>query len=327
MDSPFPNPESPLAIALGAPRWRRMEQDAERIARQPGPVLITGETGTGKSTLAKWIHDHSHLSDRSVVRWGCGEFDVNTVNAALFGHSDQAYTGAREARAGVFDEADGGTLILDDIDYLPMPVQSKLLRVLDDGGYRRLGEPTKLRSSDVRLIITTNKSLPQLISDNRFLPDFYYRLRRWRIHLPALRENKAGIRKLCSHYFQQIDQRENGTRSGWHFDENALNLLCEFPWKGNLRELRDAIENISLLVDGDKHPVSAESVGQVLSNHVFSDQKEALFGKNVSRDDQIRRVLNWVRNIKLTAELVGCSRNTVYKVVRNDGLVGVIDGE
>ncbi|WP_459863355.1 sigma 54-interacting transcriptional regulator, partial [Endothiovibrio diazotrophicus] len=218
----------------------------------------------------------------------------------------------------ILDEANGGTLILDDIDYLPKEVQSKLLRALDDGTYYRMGEPTKLRQANFRLIATTTKSLPAMIERDLFLPKLYSRLCRWRIYLPPIRENRKGIKKLSTHFLAEISLRDSPESPAKTFDEDALSLLAECLWKGNLRELCDAIENIALHNSSNDGPINAEETASVLVNHVFNHHEGSPFGHGIDRDALIMRILNVVSNVILTAKLTGCSRTTVYNVAKGN---------
>ncbi|PWC40186.1 hypothetical protein TSO221_25785 [Azospirillum sp. TSO22-1] len=301
---------------------RRVLHDARVIATRPGPVLITGESGTGKTRLCEEIHAASPRCAGPFRRRGCGEFDLGTLEATLFGHSRDAYTSSQTDQPGVLLEANGGTLVLDDVDCLPARAQAGLLRFLDDGGFYRLGEPAKLCKSDVRIIVTTNADLEALVNVGKFRRDLWYRLRRWRLHVPPLRARRDDVRELAHLFLQEFhDTTRVIARTAPRFDDEAFELLQLLSWPGNIRELRDAVENIALFGTAKDGVYGLSTVARVLFN---SDNGPALGlpdGGAAAPDDahvlQILRTTQW--NISMASRILGRSRTTLYKIIKERG--------
>ncbi|MBP2314312.1 DNA-binding NtrC family response regulator [Azospirillum soli] len=290
------------------------------IAAQDGPILITGETGTGKSVLARHLRSLSKRKDKPLIVRGCGEFDVGTVEAQLFGHSRDAYTGASTEQDGVFQQANGGTLVLDDVDYLPKPMQTRLLRFLDDGTFHRLGESDRPRRANVRLIVTSNKDLQALSATGQFLPDLFFRLSHWRIMLSPLRSQPEAVRTLANRLLARFDQA-NGEPPRT-FSQDALDLLACMAWPGNVRELKATVENIALEVMGTRRTViGLDGAAAILLDPHSGRQIGGLpLLPDLSEDERMFRLLvvtGW--NISLSASLLGVSRNTIYDRVRTRG--------
>lgn len=307
--------ERAYRLLFGERDFRRFSDSCQRIALQKKSVLISGESGTGKSILAERLHPLSPRARGPMVRWGCGDFDANTINSTLFGHIRGAFTGAEDTRDGVLKECDKGTLILDDIDYLPLASQVKLLRFLDDGHFFRLGDTATPQVSDVRLIFTCNKDLSSLVRQGKFLSDLFYRFGRLGIRMPSLRQRPQAIRVLAADTLSRFDGEQHGGRpQGWYFGEPALDLLASFTWKGNIRELGDAVEATAILCRGNRRPISVlNCVDVLLGDGGTAFERESLcLHAAQSRDEQICRVLQITKgNANLTARILGCSRNTV----------------
>nr|VFJ45829.1 MAG: Sigma-54 interaction domain-containing protein [Candidatus Kentron sp. DK] len=308
---------------LGPRRYPAFLSRVETIARQQGPVLITGESGSGKSTIAELLHRKSDRAPGPLSRWGCGEFQPEFADAALFGHTAQAFTGAKSELRGLLASAHGGTVILDDIDYLPLPVQGKLLRFLDSGSFRQLGRVDREEASDVRIIATTNKDLAALVREGRFLPDLLFRIRRWWLHLPPLRDSGEGVGHLAQHLLANIDRRAHDIgEAGWHFDEDALTVFSLMHLPGNFREIEDLVEVVAAFAEGDRLPITAEQLVDAITNNVYGGREVIGITRDMNRDDAIERFLKLTgRRAHLTAKIVGCAPNTVYKVGRERGLL------
>ncbi len=198
------------------------------------PILITGESGTGKEIVAHCIHELSHRSEKKLIAVNCASFSPGIVESELFGHVQGAFTGATKTKYGFFEAADGGTLFLDEIGDLPLDLQSKLLRILDKGEFTRIGDTQNL-SVNVRIISATNHDLKQMVDEQRFRKDLYYRLRGIQIKLPALRERREDVPLLARHF---LGEKGPAVSSG------AMNLLQDFAWPGNVRELKMVIESM-----------------------------------------------------------------------------------
>jgi two-component system response regulator AtoC len=220
---------------------------ASRVARHNTTVLVTGESGTGKEVLARAIHRMSPRAERSFVAINCAAIPEHLLESELFGHTKGSFTGATADRAGLFELAHEGTLLLDEVGDLPLELQAKLLRVLEEGEVRRVGgrEPRKV---DVRVLAATAKPLEQEVDRGGFRADLFYRLNVVRLHLPPLRERPEDIPALLAHFARQAAQRLGHPVS---VTPAALAALTHYPWPGNVRELRNAVERAAVL-GGDR---------------------------------------------------------------------------
>jgi two-component system response regulator AtoC len=216
---------------------------AARVARHNTTVLVTGESGTGKEVLARAIHRMSPRAERSFVAINCAAIPEHLLESELFGHAKGSFTGATADRAGLFELAHEGTLLLDEVGDLPIELQAKLLRVLEEGEVRRVGgrEPRKV---DVRVLAATAKPLEQAVQDGEFRADLFYRLNVVRLHLPPLRERPEDIPALLTHFARQSATRLGHTVS---VTPSALAALTHHEWPGNVRELRNAVERAAVL--------------------------------------------------------------------------------
>ncbi len=220
---------------------------ATKVAQHPSTVLITGESGTGKELIARLIHAASPRAGRPFVPINCGAIPENLLESELFGHAKGAFTGAHADRAGLFEEADGGTLFLDEIGELPSQLQVKLLRALQEGEIRRVGD-SSARRVDVRIIAATARDLEQEVREGNFRSDLYYRINVVRIHLPPLRQRSEDIPPLIR-YFREHFSKQLGIKvSG--FEPSAMKLLLGHPWYGNVRQLENVIERAMVLAEG-----------------------------------------------------------------------------
>jgi two-component system NtrC family response regulator len=226
-------------------------QEVFAMARKVAPcdvnVLITGETGTGKSILGRALHRLSPRAGAAFVAFSCANLPEPLVEDELFGHEKGAFTGALNLRRGRFEAADGGTLFLDEIGDLPLGLQAKLLRVLHDRTFERLGSNTS-QTVDVRLICATHRNLDQMVEKGEFREDLYYRLNVIQLHLPPLRERSGGIVLLAHHLLQQVS-REFGKRVT-RFSPLAIEAMDEHAWPGNVRELENVIRRAVVLAEG-----------------------------------------------------------------------------
>jgi two-component system response regulator AtoC len=220
---------------------------AEKVARHPSTVLVTGESGTGKELVARYIHRASPRAEAAFVAVNCGAIPEALLESELFGHAKGSFTGASSDREGLFAEADGGTLFLDELGELPMSLQVKLLRVLQEGEVRRVGDNVT-RTIDVRLVAATARDLEADVAEGKFRADLYYRVNVVRIHLPALRERTEDVLELVRHFIARFNARlglkVEGATAG------AMRALMDYPWPGNVRELENVIERAMVLADG-----------------------------------------------------------------------------
>ena len=213
---------------------------ADRDAR----VLITGETGTGKEIVARLIHEASPRRDAPFFAVNCANFNSNLLDSRLFGHEKGAFTGAHRRRIGVFEEAEGGTLLLDEVAEIPIELQAKLLRVLQEGTLTRLGGAREIRV-DVRVIAATNRDLPTETRDGRFREDLFYRLNVLAVHIPPLREHPEDVVDLANDMLYRFTRARG--KSPWRLDDAQTRMLLAHPWPGNVRELENVIERAVVL--------------------------------------------------------------------------------
>jgi two-component system, NtrC family, response regulator AtoC len=220
---------------------------AGKVARHPSTVLITGESGTGKELIARHVHANSPRAEQALVAVNCGAIPENLLESELFGHAKGAFTGAASEKVGLFEEADGGTLFLDEIGELPPTLQVKLLRALQEGEIRRVGDNTD-RPIDVRVVTATARDLEAEVAAGKFRADLYYRINVVRLHLPPLRDRREDIPELVRHFVKLYARR-----LGLSVDSvspAAMRLLIEYSWPGNVRELENVIERALVLADG-----------------------------------------------------------------------------
>lgn len=240
-------------IVSRAPAMRRALEVAAKVARHPSPVLITGESGTGKELVARLIHAESDRASRAFIPVNCGAIPESLLESELFGHVKGSFTGADRDKAGLFEAAAGGTILLDEIGEMPLALQVKLLRVLQDGKVRRLGD-TRESPIDVRVVASTNKDLDEEIREKRFRRDLYYRIAVVPIHLVPLRQRRDEIPLLVNHFTETFSTKLRVDVRG--VDKEAMRLLLEYPWPGNVRELENTIERAFVLTEGDSITVN-----------------------------------------------------------------------
>ena len=244
---------SPAGIVGHTAGLRQAIDIARKVARHPSTVLVTGESGTGKELIAQLIHDSGPRASRAFVAVNCGAIPEQLLESELFGHARGAFTGAVDDRSGLFEEAHGGTLFLDEIGELPGPLQVKLLRALQEGEVRRVGDNAS-RSVDVRVIAATSRDLDAEVRANRFRADLFYRVNVVRIQLPPLRDRRDDIPELVKHFIVIFNKRLS--LSIKRVTTEAMRLLMEYAWPGNVRELENVVERAMVLADGAQ--ISAE---------------------------------------------------------------------
>ena len=238
---------APSGIVGRSPKITQAIALADKVARHPSTVLITGESGTGKELIARHIHAASPRAARPFVAVNCAAIPEALLESELFGHAKGAFTGATADRQGLFEEANEGTLFLDELGDLPVALQVKLLRALQEGEVRRVGDNAS-RSVDVRLVAATARDLEADVAEGKFRADLYYRVNVVRIHLPALRERSEDIPELVRHFVDRFNRRLGLHVTG--LTAAAMRALMEYPWPGNVRELENVIERAMVLTDG-----------------------------------------------------------------------------
>ena len=226
------------------PGLNRALEKALRVAATEISVLVTGESGVGKENIPKIIHQYSARKHAKYIAVNCGAIPEGTIDSELFGHEKGAFTGATSTRSGYFEEADGGTIFLDEVGELPMTTQVRLLRVLENGEFFKVGS-SKVQKTNVRIVAATNVKMQEAIQKNKFREDLYYRLSTVEIHIPPLRERQEDIHLLFRKF--AADFAEKYRMPPLRLDENAQQLLSQHRWSGNIRQLRNIAEQMSVL--------------------------------------------------------------------------------
>jgi len=281
-------------------------QLAQRIAPANTNVLLLGETGTGKEIFANAIHANSKRNDKAIVAINCSAFAKDLLEGELFGHKAGAFTGANKDKKGLVELADGGTLFLDEIGEMNIDLQAKLLRVIENGEFIKLGD-VKTTKVNVRIIAATHRNLSRMVEDGAFREDLYYRLNVFSISLPALREHTEDIPDLANHFLAYYAAKEN--RPVLHIQKEALQLLQRHSWKGNIRELRNVLERATIMAEGDT----------ILPEHLpFDIQRQDKASTSLTlasvEKDHIQKVLRYTNGNKTkTAVLLGIGLTTLYR--------------
>lgn len=231
-----------------SPAMQQVFKMIGRVAHADASVMITGESGSGKELVARAVHHYSQRSGRDFLAINCAAIPEQLLESELFGHEKGAFTGAVSQRAGRFEQCHGGTLFLDEIGDMPLPLQSKILRVLQEGEFSRVGGNQTLKS-DVRIIAATNRDLEQEVADKTFREDLFYRLNVVRIALPPLRDRKEDIRILAEYFLRKVANRKHMPRL--HLSEEAVRAMEAYPWPGNVRELENTIQRATVLATAE----------------------------------------------------------------------------
>lgn len=292
MQSPPPKMPAFTAIVHRCAVMKRTVAMAYRLAQHHVPVLIQGESGTGKELFARAIHYASTRSEQVFIAVNCGAIPPELIDAELFGHEKGAFTGAGSAKAGYFESSDGGTLFLDEIGELPLAMQVRLLRVLQEGEVTRVGA-TKPKKINVRIIAATNRDLPTEIQANRFREDLFHRLAVGVLRLPPLREREGDLGLLIDSMLGSINA-EAATLPGYkhkYLDVRARNIMLNHAWPGNARELHNVLLRASIWATGDK--ITAEDVAASLSI-AAPLQKETILGRPIDQQISLPDLLSSV---------------------------------
>ncbi len=303
---------------IGAsPAFERAVEQATLAARSDARVLLIGESGAGKELLAAHIHQSSPFASGPFVKVNCAAIPTELLESELFGHEKGAFTGAAAARRGKFELADGGTIFLDEVGDLHAASQAKLLRVLQEGEFHRVGGEQTLRVS-VRVISATNRDLAALVAQDRFREDLYYRLSVVPIRVPPLRERPEDIRPLAQYFLEDFCARNNFRPKC--IDPGVFALLERYHWPGNARELRNAVERMAILSPGDRlEPDSVPvEIRMARPSGARSSVQEA---RESAERDQILRALEetgW--NVSAAARSLGMERTNLHKRIRVLGL-------
>ncbi len=302
------------SIIGDSPEMRAVLEQIEQVAPTDASVLVTGESGTGKELVARAIHEHSRRRERTLVRVNCASIPTELFESEFFGHVKGAFTSAVKDRPGRFELADRGTIFLDEIGEIPQRLQSKLLRVLQEGELERVGE-NRTRKIDVRIIAATNRNLAAEVEEGRFREDLYYRLSVFPIEVPPLRNRPQDIAPLAEHCVKELCKRLG--KPNLRLSRDQIKLLGRQPWAGNVRELQNALERGAILAKGDqlvldRPPGAPMTPSTGLPDRLLSGQI------NFAQFERQLLVLALQRNKgnqSQTAKMLGMSRRTVqYRI-------------
>lgn len=309
---------------------KQLLQQVELVAPTAASVLITGESGTGKELVARAIHERGDRSERPLIRVNCAAIPAELFESEFFGHVKGSFTGAVKDRAGRFELADGGSIFLDEVGEIPIALQSKLLRVLQEGQYERVGDE-RTRKVDVRLIAATNRNLQEEVAAGNFREDLYFRLNVFPVHVVPLRERVDDIPLLTQHFLGTLSRKLNMPESG--LTHGSVKQLQSYPWKGNIRELQNVIERAIILSQGGslQFDLPGNDVSPAVINNIAADSgdeaKEAdtvpyTEAERIARDkENIMRALqlcdNKISGAGGAAELLGIKPTTLASRLKN----------
>ena len=297
--------------------WQRAVEQASMAARSDARVLLIGESGTGKELLAEHIHNSSPFSSGPFVKVNCAAIPTELIETELFGHEKGSFTGATATRRGKFELADGGTIFLDEVGDLHGASQAKLLRVLQEGEFHRVGGEQIIHVT-VRVISATNRDLSGMVAQEKFREDLYYRLSVVPIRVPALRERPHDIRLLAEYFLEDFCARNNFKPKT--LDDSVYTMLESYPWPGNARELRNVIERMAILSPGDL--LTRDSIPVEIRVQRESGPKSTIQEARESAErEHILRALeesNW--NVSGAARALGMERTNLHKRIRALGL-------
>jgi len=293
-----------------SPIIEEVKELASVAAESDSPILLQGATGTGKSMLARWIHDHSYRNAAPFVEVSCSGLKGDLLASELFGHVKGAFTSAVQDRQGLIEVANGGTLFLDEIGDMDLTVQAQFLKLIEEKTYRRLGE-VKVRRSDFRLICATNKNLKEETKQQRFRQDLYFRVNTFPITIPSLVERLEDLEELIEHILAQLGSPR------YKISPEVMDLLKTYPWPGNIRELSNVLERALILARGEPfHLAHFPGMHHVKSPLESQQKKEARDLKNLEEDyirEEIKRVGG---DIRKAAQALGVSRATLYRKIK-----------
>lgn len=283
---------------------------ARKIGKTESSVLITGETGTGKEVIAHTIHMNSARADKPFICVNCGAINENLIESELFGSEKGAYTGAERQRIGKFEAANGGTIFLDEIGELSLNMQVRLLRVLQEKEFNRVGGVATIKS-DFRLITATNKDLKEEIKNNSFRDDLYYRISIVPINIPPLRERKADIKPLCDYFVEYYSGELN--KKIEPIDDEILELFRNYEWPGNVRELRNIIERMVVLAEDGALAISA--IPEEIISASANIEEESLKGKTRAFEKKyiVEILEKYNGNVAKAAEEMQIAKKNLYR--------------
>ena len=318
------NAHSPeLLLDPSAPLMRSVMDTLLRAAKTPASILIMGESGTGKSVIARAVHQQSHLSEKPFVTVSCPSLSKELLESDLFGHVKGAFTGAVRDHWGKVKIAAGGTLFLDEVGDLPLEIQPKLLRLLQERQYERLGENVT-RQAEVLIIAASSRDLKQRVAEGAFREDLYFRLNVITVEMPPLRDRSADLIRFAQHYLKHFAALCGRRFDG--FSEEALACIRAYPWPGNFRELRNSIERAAIMAKGKRiglEDLPAELCAKTApgaNGNGASLEVGSLVSMEKLEEAHLRKVLDRTANLAEAAEVLGIDQATLYRKRKKIGL-------
>lgn len=331
------NGNSDKLTLLGASAsFRRAVDLARKVASTDASVMIVGESGTGKELIAQFLHQHSRRSARSLVPINCAAMPEQLLESEMFGHRKGAFTGADRDKVGLVEMANNGTFFLDELTEMPLPLQAKLLRVIQDGVVRRVGSEQHDAVVDVRFVSATNRDPREAIKSKHLREDLYYRLNVVRITLPPLRDRVEDIPILANHFLAQFWNRHHSRDARPRLSSSALEFLMSRPWRGNVRELQNVIEHLVVLAEPDSEisidnlPMDEEwargsgqgegvtSISSSLLDNAYHVAKDHVLA-SFEEEYVTRLVARASGNVSRAARLASVDRTTLYRLLQRHG--------
>ena len=300
------------------PAFLRVLEQTEMAAASDARVLLTGESGTGKELLAAHLHAESPFSSGPFVKVNCAAIPTELIESELFGHEKGAFTGATAARRGKFELADGGTLFLDEVGDLHAASQAKLLRVLQEGEFHRVGGEQAIKVT-VRVVSATNRDLQDMVAQQKFREDLYYRLCVVPVRVPALRERREDIGSLAEYFLAEFCARNNFKPKS--LDPDVTDALEQYHWPGNIRELRNTVERMAILTRADRLTAESIPIEIRLARGVAAPKGNLREAKESAEREHILRALDEAKwNVSGAARALGMERTNLHKRIRALGL-------
>lgn len=307
-------------VVYSSEEMRNIVSMIDNISKTDATVLLMGETGVGKEVIAKLIHKKSHRKDKRFVVINCAAIPENLIESELFGHEKGAFTGASYRKIGKFEQGQGGTIFLDEIGELPLKMQVKFLRVLQERQFERIGSLDSI-DLDVRVIAATNKDLLEELKKGNFREDLYYRVNVIKIEIPPLRERKEDIIALSNVFLNEFSTYYNKNLK--KIDLEAMHILLHYPWKGNVRELKNVIERSVILAKKNDEFLTIDHLPtEIKMNSSFPElsRKTEISLKEYEKLLIIYTLLNVEGNKSKAADILGIRRQTLYNKMKEYGL-------
>jgi transcriptional regulator with PAS, ATPase and Fis domain len=324
----------PRQLIGNSPAFLRAVDLARKVSTTDASVFLSGESGSGKELLAQFIHDNSRRRSRKLVALNCAAIPESLLESEMFGHVEGAFTGAVREKKGLLDVANGGTLFLDELSEMPIAIQAKLLRVIQDGVIRRVGSTKTDAVVNVRFLAATNMDPLEAVRSGKLRRDLHYRLRVVPIHVPPLRERRDDIPVLARYFLDQFWVTHRGTQDPPpRLSQAAIVAMQEWPWRGNVRELRNVLEHLAVLAAPGQE-IQADEVPFIVEGDDGPGPSGEFFGRSLNGDyhtvrervlgDFERGYLDYIvkkadGNISDAARIAGVDRTTLYRIMEKHG--------